>query len=206
MERFSPVVLACDGDMLRQAMAVRAVLEQFGLRIHFYHLIQKRHLLDFLAGDRVRSDYTVLCCHGICIEEDGPHLLLNVIEQALPENPQDGEDGEWHPVPLRITPAWLAKHLKRGYGTFISTGCSTGQQEMAEAFLNAGYSAYIGCANDIDAGSGTLFVLSFFHHLLAGERDWPTETYNDEEAVERARFIDSEAIRWGTNGFRYFTR
>lgn len=206
MERFSSVVLACDDDMLRQAMALRAVLEQFGLRVHFYHLIQKGHLLDFLAGARVKSDYTVLCCHGICTEEDGPHLLLNVIEQALPETPQDSGDGEWHTVFLRLTPALLSKHLKKGHGTFISTGCSTGQQEMAEVFLNAGYSAYIGCANNIDAGSGTLFVLGFFHHLLAGERDLPTETYDDQEAVERARSIDSGAIEWGTNGFRYFTR
>jgi len=202
------VVLACDRDPggWRQAMAIRAFLESRCLRVYFYHLNDKGQVLDFLAGDRVESGYTVFCCHGTRTEEDGPYLLLTAVERVLLDTPEDGFDDEWRDVTLKGTSTWLAEHLRKGSGVFLSTGCKTGQGEIAEAFLSAGYSGYIGCADTVDMGSGTLFVLSFFHHLLAGERDLPTVTFDDRGAVERARLVDPEAFRWGTHGFRYFGR
>src|SRR3954453_4479828 len=81
MKKFDSVVIACDNEAstLRQATAIRGVLESFSLRVHFRHLVQVSHVIDFFAGDRPPSDYTILCCHGTTTEQDGEHLLLGVI-------------------------------------------------------------------------------------------------------------------------------
>jgi hypothetical protein len=73
------VAIACDmsPDMIRDARALRGVLECYGLRVHLYDLTRKRDALLFLSGDIADCEYVILCCHG----RSGPAVALQVIDQ-----------------------------------------------------------------------------------------------------------------------------
>jgi hypothetical protein len=92
---FDSVAIACDQWSLDVATAIRAALELFRLCVHFYFCVQKRNVVDFLAGGIPPCDYVVLCTHGIDTEK---------IDVASPDSHQAGFqvvdeiDREWKTI------------------------------------------------------------------------------------------------------------
>jgi hypothetical protein len=86
MRMFEPVVIACDPSTLDLAQGMRAALEAFRLRVYLHFCVQKRNVLDVLAGRVPECRYVVLCCHGM---QEGCHGMLEDEPSAGREMRQD---------------------------------------------------------------------------------------------------------------------
>ena len=199
MKMFDSVVIVCDQGSLDIATAIRASLELFRLRVHFYFCVQKQNVLDVLAGEIPPSDYIILCSHGIDTEK---------IDIASPDSHQAGFqvvdfiDGEWKTIWFGLTPSSVSEIVKLAGRTIISCGCSSGREPLAQAFLRSGCRAYIGPIEGVDQDADALFCIGFFYHLLSHERDSKISC-TDREAAERASQFDTYA-RSGTHLFCYY--
>lgn len=201
MKVFDSVVIACDHtpEMVLTAKALQGVLENFGLRVYFYHLVQKQHVISFLAQQFPSSDYVVLCGHGSGSDDD-MSINFQVVDQV--DGQFDNPEG-WHSLTFGLTPANATQYIQHAQGTFISTACGSGRAPFAQAFLAAGYRAYIAPTSYYDGDATILFVLGFFYHLLAASRDYAERVYTDKEASERAAALDVD-FQFGTRTFCYY--
>ena len=171
MKRFSNhVVIACDNtpEMRQQAEVLRSILEAFCVRVHLYHFVHHRNVVEFLKGQIPDCDYVILCCHGVGHTEDDMQFNIQVIRQA--DDQDDRKDG-WQHVTFSLTPKNVSQYIENPKGTLICTACGSGREAWVETFLSAGYTAYIAPREDYaDWDSGILFVTSFFYHLLMHTR------------------------------------
>lgn len=193
-------MIACDPPSLDVTMAVRSSLELFRLRVHLYFCVQKRNVLDLLAGNVADAQYVVLCCGGFGLEQsevaDATQMGIEFARLV------DFVDGRWQEVTVRLTPADIRALVKLPGRTVISMGCMSGREPIAKAFLDTGCKAYIAPVRPVDQDSDALFVIGFFYHLLSQERD-PSMACTEEEAVRRAASIDMD-FKEGTHVFRYY--
>ena len=138
------------------------------------------------------------------------HLRIEVVDQKSGD--YDSPEG-WDFIAVELTPKRIAEYVQNRDGTLLSTACGSGRKPLAEAFLNAGYCAYIAPISledseeheDVDLDSSLVFFITFFYYLMAGvERDYSTTTYTEQEAAEKAAQVDPDFIL-GTKCFRRFT-
>ena len=196
MEMFDSVVIGCYPSTQDIGMAVRGALELFRLNAYMHYCVQKRNVVDFLAGGVPESDYVVLCCGGANDTRlDAPMsemkiVFLNLVEQV---------EGKWGPTELVLTPETIGEYVMLEGRTVITLGCGTGREPIARAFLDAGCKGYIGPVDAIDQDATALFTIGFFYHLLQHTRPG-MERISDEEAVKQAGGID-RVCREGTGGF-----
>jgi hypothetical protein len=197
----SSVVIGCDQspDQIKDARAIRAVLESFGLRVHLYDLTRKRDALQFLAGEIADCEYVVLCCHG------GPGDMIKLRMSDQKDGDYDCPDG-WEIIDFALTADNIPDHVRGRGRTLLCVACAAGQETLAQAFFMAGYRAYIASSQSVLGWAGILFVIGFFYHLITANRidDAPT-SYTDAEAVSLASRMDAQCAR-GTLPFRYFTQ
>jgi hypothetical protein len=202
MKMFDSVFIGCDQGSFDIALAIRSSLELFRLQVYLHTCIQKRNVLDMLAGKIPASHYIILCCHG-----------FGTTNGYLPGEPPDkmemgftvvDEDDDWQGVPVVLTPHNILQLVKLPGRTVIALGCGSGRGPLAEAFLDSGCEAYIGPDGPPDQDATALFAITFFYHLLCTERDSRLHM-TDEEAVQHARAVDT-ASKEGTHLFRYYAR
>lgn len=200
MKMFDPVVIGTDRGALDLAHAIRSALELFRLHVHMYWCVQKRNALDFFAGKVPESEYVVLCCHGLgssdaTIAEEMKMGFCDLSDQV---------EGKWVGTDFALTPTNIPELVRLGDRTVIAPACGTGREPLARAFLDSGCKAYIAPDGSIDQDSAALFIIAFFYHLLAQERD-PSVKWTEREAAELAASFDKHT-REGTHLFRYYTR
>ena len=204
MEMFDSVVIAYDQGSMDVGLAVRSALELFRLHVYPHFCVQKKNVVEFLAGNIPHSEYVVLCSHGLGAEGT----------QDTPEEPPDKMkmgflvvdqiDGKWQNTEFALTPANIPEYVKLGGRTVIALGCGNGREPLARAFLKSGCRAYAGAIRPVDQDSTALFAIAFFYHLLSHDRD-PSLSCSEERAAERAAAIDTES-REGTKLFRYYSQ
>lgn len=148
MKRFhNHVVIGCDytPEMRQQAEILRGVLEAFSIRVHLYHFVHYRNVVEFLKGQIPECDYVILCCHGVGATEEDMRFNLQVIRQS---DDQDERKDGWQQVTFNLTPKNVSEYVQNPKGTLICTACGSGREAWANAFLAAGYKAYIAPADD----------------------------------------------------------
>jgi hypothetical protein len=203
MKLFEHVAVAASSED-PGALALQSVLQQFGLRVHLYRLYQKRNVEDFFAGKGVPEEcrYTVLCAHGLGPDED-PKIRLDVVDQKYGD--PTAIEG-WEPYDFDLSKDSVPELVTAPRGTLVATGCGTGREPLARAFLEAGYEGYVGATEPyVDGDSAFLFTIGFFYHVLADERDYAPRTFNDREAADRAAAMDPD-FELGTRAYRYWSR
>ena len=184
MKMFDRVAIACDQGHLDVALSIRAALELFRLRVDFHFCVQKRNILDFLAGQIPRAEYVVLCAFGS--DSRAPIEEISMGMDAV-----DLIEGKWTGVRVPLTPENIPTLVNLPGRTVINLGCNSGLEPFANAFLEAGCKAYVGPDGPVDQDAAALFAISFFYHLLSSERD-PSLACGDEEAVQRAAALGTE--------------
>lgn len=196
MRMFDSVVVIADPCTLELAVAVRAALEAFRLRVHVYQCVQKQNLLDVLSGAIPPADYVVLCVGGFHPPEPESLHFRQMVHQV---------DGVWQETDLWLTPDAVRETVNLpGRTIVVCGGCNAGTEGLAEAFLNAGCTAYLASAEAIDADAAVLFTIGLFYHLMQEERD-PSAACSLQEAVSRAAAMDPLSEE-GTHLYRLFTR
>ncbi|MFD4402261.1 hypothetical protein ACFWPH_05795 [Nocardia sp. NPDC058499] len=158
----------------RSAELVRVSLEQFGIRVNYFPIGQSRHLTAALGSARPVAPYVVLSCHG----SDGRILLQEL----------DGPVADAQPFLDELRPEHVRKYLRIPGSTVICTGCDTGEETLAQAFLDAGARRYFAPTDSPDGHSAFLAVLLLFYELTAG-RDMA-------HAVDRVCGYDDELSMW----------
>ena len=196
--------MICDNSlrMSQDMSAIRAALEVFGLRVHLYDLVQKRNALEVLTGGFPECEFVILCCHGGSDPDGGPQINLEVMNQI------DGDYdkfGGWETTMISLTPANIPDYFSGNGRTLISIACGSGQEVFAQAFLQAGFKAYIAPRPAAHINSIILFVIGFFYHLLAATRleDEPLH-HTHQEAVALAAQADADYTQ-GTRAFHYYS-
>lgn len=159
-----------DGD----ATAIRGALEAFGVRVNYFPVGQARHIVAVLGGERAAAPYVVIACHG----DEGEILMDELAEELAAFQPFNGNLG----------PAEVRTHLSFPGSVVIATGCDTGHEALAEAFLDAGAGAYVAPEHG-PFGYASVFAPLFLFYEL-------TELRTLEEAVERLRAHDGELAMW----------
>ena len=202
MKRLSTsVAIMCDGAAgnFQQASAVRSVLESFGLQVYFYQITQKQNVIDFLAGNYADCDYVIWFCYGCPDSEGNEQLNFSVVHQQ--ENDYDNKSG-WERVNVNLTPSNLGEYIKNPKGTLICA--ATSGKYWAEAFIKAGYKAYIAPNKaDTACNSYTLFLTGFFYYLLMHSLDYTDKKFSPQESVTKAALMDRD-YEYGTQLFEYY--
>jgi hypothetical protein len=144
-----------------------------------YRIGRASDLIAVLSSEQLYpgTNHLILDCHG----DEGSLLIPEVSESVL-------EPGE----PNRI---FTAEHVRRFAKlppiVVVATGCSTGAPALAEAFLEAGASGYLGPDGYANAVEGMQFQLRFYFEVLhVGQPE--------REAVRRAHQVGGDAClyRW----------
>lgn len=201
MELFEEVVVVTDARSSEEAYTVRSILEFYRLRVRFERLVQRRQLDDFFAGRLGRSPYTVVIAHG-ADTDDGRAIRFVLVDNAGGD-PTAAEG--WQPVTVDLTARTIPDIVTQGSGALITSSCGGGDNALAEAFLRAGYDAYVGQAQPYyDSGASLVFLTGLFYFLLAEDRDFDPRRYSLEEAVARAAALDP-GWKFGTESFRCYS-
>jgi hypothetical protein len=167
------VALVCGPDCDMEVHAIRATLEYFGARVFTYWVGRPYDLIDILSGKDLypNTDTIVLCFHG----EEG-QLIMPELEESVYE---PGEPKS------NFGPEEIRRFARLAGKTVISTGCSAGNVETAQAFLDSGCEIYIGPNDYPDGNDALMFVLRLFYDLIQNNR-------SVKEAFQNAKSLDAE--------------
>jgi hypothetical protein len=138
-------------DEYSEGYGLRSVLEHWGYWVDVFPIGRPRHLVEILTGNDVLFPFLILSCHGV---DEGI---------VLPQLHPDLEKEE--PFLDVLTPTKLASFAQLPGRVVLSTGCSTGSGEFAQAFLGAGCAAYIAPDGSPEATAALFFVLHLFYDL-----------------------------------------
>jgi hypothetical protein len=140
-------VVTIDDDLW--ALALRSVLESYGITIHLRSAARASQVVRLLNGSTPLSEHVILMCHGV---EEGIHL---------PELSPVLAAEEHYKGPLSA--ANLREFLRLPDRFVLNTGCSLGKPEYADAFLSAGCQAYVGPTGDPEGDAALFYALHFFY-------------------------------------------
>ncbi|SDY14443.1 hypothetical protein SAMN05421736_101488 [Evansella caseinilytica] len=168
------ISLAIGPNCDMESFALRSALEYFGVRVCVHWIGRPSDFVDVLSGaDReAQVDYLILNFHG----EEGkfcmPELSEDIYEKAEPR-------GEFFSAQEIIQYANLA-NVK-----VIAMGCTLGEKQLAQAFIQRGSPSYLGPADYIDGNANFMFVMRFIYELIANKK-------TEKEAFASAASMDQE--------------
>jgi hypothetical protein len=141
-----------DIDDTLGSLALRSVLECWGVRVSAHWVGMAKDVVRLLGGQENLSEIVVLMCHG------------NNGEMALPVlHPSVEKKQPYHGA---LTPQDLGQFLKLPGRIVLNTGCSLGAAPFARAFLDAGCKAYVGATGDPEGAASLFYGLHLFYGLF----------------------------------------
>ena len=155
--------------------AVRSVLESCGLAVELYGIGQPRHLASALSGRGIGGapDFVILVCHGL----DGEVLFDELAPELQAVQPFS-----------RMGPSEVREHYRLSAPVVVSTGCETGTDAMAAAFLSSGATQYVAPPHLPDGDSSLLLLHMLFYGLSLG--------WSLDDALQRAVTFDARLTPW----------
>lgn len=143
-------LIVIDDEM--EALAVRACLERWGVRVNLHLIGKGSDLAQLFREPECLSSQILITCHGtskgIVLPELAPQIAKN------------------EPFSSFLSPSDVKGLVRLKGQTVLSTGCATGKQIFAKAFLNGGAKAYIAPKGYPEGDIALLFVVNFYYFLL----------------------------------------
>lgn len=158
-------------DEALEALALRAILESFGVEVRCRFVGNANILVTLLGRENQLQDLVILSCHG---KKEG--MLLPDLAPRLEAQ---------MPYQKIVTAKHFLEFLELNGQIVMTTGCCLGQRKFADSFLQRGAAAYIGTEEYVDGASTALFMTSFLYYF----------TYKGqslEEAFKKAKAQDQE--------------
>lgn len=145
------VLIASFSDVGLEAQALRQSLELYGFSVLIKYIGRPNDFVDVLSNNvELEADYIIISCHG----EDGsivmPKLHESIYLQAEPKNDFLSKD--------------IERFLKLFNKTIINTGCTTGNQNLMDAF-SKNNNTYIAPTGYVDGNAVYIFVTNLFYLL-----------------------------------------
>jgi hypothetical protein len=168
------------GDVGHEGIALRAALEQMGIRVNLFEVGQAKHVVNLLSGHECTASYVILDLHG----NKGRFLLPELASQVEATQPFSG----------CLTPTDLATFVHLPGRVVLSLACSTGCEALAQAFLDHGCVAYIGPEGGPFGYGSFCFAVLLFYELTHRPR-WIEGVLQPaplNAAVERVRAYDEQ--------------
>ncbi|WP_372011700.1 delta-aminolevulinic acid dehydratase [Paenibacillus chitinolyticus] len=166
------VALVCGPDCDMEVQAIRSTLEYLGARVFTYWIGRPNDLIDLLSGKDLypNTDLILLCFHG----DEGQFIMPELGESSYDPGEPKGNFG----------PEEIRRFAKLAGKTVIGNGCSLGELETAQAFLDSGCEVYIGPNDYPDGNDALMFVLRLFYDLIQNKR-------SVKEAFQNAKSLDA---------------
>jgi hypothetical protein len=142
-------MLVCDTGF--QGYAMRAGLEQLGIKVNFFPVGLAQHLVNVLSGAEATAPYVIIDTHG----DEGDLLLPELAPEYAATQRFNG----------RLTAGDLATFVNLPGRVVISLGCDTGDEALARVFLDHGCIAYIGPQGAPFGYSSYFFPVFLFYEL-----------------------------------------
>jgi len=148
-----------------EGVALRSMAEQIGIHVEWYGIGMARDLFEVL-NRQASYDLVVFCCHG----KDGRMVMPELEGSLYKDQPFRGD----------MTPEDVRGLLGLQGQKVFSTGCATGEEKMASAFLDAGCAWYLAPSGYPDGAAALVFAVNFLHlHLNRG--------FTADDAVNKAQ-------------------
>lgn len=175
-ELYITLVVGPNCDM--EAFAMRSTLEYFGARVTVHWIGRPNDLIDVLSGEELdeRCDYLILAFHG----DEGRLCMPELGEEVYEPDEPRGEFFDFHDVKRYAN----LKNIK-----VIASGCTLGEEKLANAFLECGCHSYIAPDDYIDGNSSLMFVIRFMYEMINNKK-------NQQDAFEIAKSIDEECLMY----------
>ncbi|PZR97778.1 MAG: hypothetical protein DLM67_07090 [Candidatus Nephthysia bennettiae] len=138
---------------LPEALALRAVLELYQVRVNLFTVGRGTDVLSALNGD---APHLVISAHG-----DRQGFVLSELDPE--EVPDHAFYGHLTPVSVRTQPALRGRVV-------IATACDSGSPTFVEAFLDAGAAAYVA---PVGAPTDAIFFLVHLYYGLVWGQTLP---------------------------------
>ncbi|MEU0375058.1 CHAT domain-containing protein [Streptomyces sp. NPDC006283] len=157
--------------------ALRSMLAEYGTDVRVLPVGAPSHLAEVLNGTLSRAEHLVFSCHG-----DQRGMLMD------PLAPEIAAQQPFNDVLTAEVVTELGCSPPRE--VVLSTGCMTGTDALARAFLNGGCSAYIAPQGYPEGAAALAFASAFYYQALACGASRP-------DAVAGARGLgrDTEMFR-----------
>ncbi|BFH66857.1 hypothetical protein J27TS7_40420 [Paenibacillus dendritiformis] len=169
------VALVCGPDCDMDTQAIRAALEYFGARVFTYWIGRPSDFNAVLSGEDLYPgiDLIILNFHG----DEGHFCMPELGEDVYEEHEPRGDYG----------PEEIRRYARLDHHIVIGNGCSLGDPALAQAFLDAGCTMYIGPDDYPEGTSALMFVLRLAYEMIQNKK-------SVQEAVEAARAMDEENL------------
>ncbi|MCW9131539.1 CHAT domain-containing protein [Bacillus paramycoides] len=165
------LVVGYNSDL--EAQSIRATLEYFGARVVTYWIGRPKDFIDVLSGKTLYKDinYIIFCFHG----DEGEFVMEELGEDVYDENEPRGYFGA----------AKIKRYAKLHNIHIVNSGCTLGEQKLAEVFLQNGAKSYIGSIDYVDGNAALMFTIRLFYGFINHKKTL-------EDAFQEARLIDEE--------------
>ncbi len=195
MRDYQEVRIAHDRERsdYKTALTHRAIFEFYSQQVTLHDLWTEESVLEFFAA-KTDSAVTLLECHGWGKTDADAVINLEVLRHKT--------GPEFEAIELRLTPANIRDVVKAGSGILINKACWSGKQVFADAFLSAGYGAYLAPERTSDSWSALQFLTAFIGYLKYEVRDADARNVSTREALDLARRLDHYPD--GAAGWRLF--
>lgn len=135
-----------------EALAVRACLERWGVTVNLYLIGKSSDLVGLFKKPEHLSPHILITCHGTKKGIVLPELAVQVAKKE--------------PYTDTLTSSDLKEFVNLQGQTVVSTGCVTGNQSFAKAFLSRGAGAYIAPEGYPEGNATLLFVVNFYYFIF----------------------------------------
>lgn len=165
------LVVGFNSDL--EAQSIRASLEYFGARVITYWIGRPKDFMEVISGENLFNDinYIIFCFHG----EEGKFVMEELDEDIYEQDEPRGYFGA----------AEIYKYAKLHNTNIVNSGCTLGEQKLAESFLRSGAKSYIGPIDYVDGNAALMFTIRLFYGLISHEKTL-------EDAFQEAKLIDEE--------------
>ncbi|MHC2832725.1 hypothetical protein ACUXEY_001211 [Bacillus sp. F9_6S_D1_P_5] len=172
------LVVGFNSDL--EAQSIRASLEYFGARVITYWIGRPKDFMEVISSKNVFNDinYIIFCFHG----EEGKFVMEELGEDIYEQDEPRGYFGAEE----------IYKYAKLHNTHIVNSGCTLGEQKLAESFLRSGEKSYIGSIDYVDGNAALMFTIRLFYGLISYEKTL-------EDAFQEAKLINEE-----THTFQFY--
>jgi len=162
-----------------EAMALRNSLEYLGFIVILRAVGRPDDLINILKNDKLTksSEILIFCFHGKNKKFIMPELSREIYRPDEPRTDFGFKE--------------IEKYANLSGQHIIVTGCTLGNQKIADSFLRSKAKTFIGSAGYPQANSALIFVTTLFYYLSKNE--------SYDEVFKKAANIDDE-----TKQFRFY--